>query len=38
MIFEFVSGHLQLGNTANEKNMNQLFNKGCFSNHLVIEL
>lgn len=25
MIFEFVSGHLQLGNTANEKNMNQLY-------------
>ena len=25
MIFEFVSGHLQLGNTANENNMNQLY-------------
>lgn len=25
MIFEFVSGHLQLDNTTNEKNMNQLY-------------
>ena len=25
MIFEFVSGHLQLGNTTSEKNMNQLY-------------